>query len=830
MNSRLLRIPSFVLIGLLLPACGGKGSGTLNPTVAPGIPFNVQAMPGNRSAKLTWQGTAIGSSFEVHRSVNPGGPFFPVSTPAGFITPTTYEDTGLVNGTRYYFQVVESNRFGSSPPSLVASTIPDFKALRLACKYGDNLALMPDSGVWRWGNGASVPVRVDKLPDITALASGVHSLALAGNGTVWGWGPNQHGELGAGTPPEGSTDPVQIPGITDAIAISAARGYSMAILHDGRVVVWGSNSAGQFGLGSNVPASSPDPQVVPGLTNIIEVSAGESHCMALRSDGLVFTWGVNQLGALGNPPTSAAVTAPAMVTDLSGIVAIAAGLNHSMSLRSDGTVWGWGYNYFGMVGNGTSNTPVVTPVQVVNLTGVVAIAATSGHSAAVRIDGTVWTWGSNDSGELGNGTAGLTPELSPIQVPGITDAVAVETSDGNTYALGKDGTVYAWGDNSGGQLGNQPGLTSAIPVELPNFNTVAEAKGGWDFSLVLKTNGTVWGFGTNTGGQLGNGDFADAVPVAVQTGLPSGAVAVSIAAGWYHGLALLSTGDVYGWGYNGLGPVGDGTSNTDYLSPVPLPALANVTTLACGTEHSLCIRNDVNHPRTVYTWGDNSWGQLGNGSFGGIGPTPTEIPGLTDVIAIAASERHSLAVKSDGSVWAWGDNNFYELGLGPGGPGSSPSPVQVPGISGAVAVSAGQLFSVVLCQDGTVWAWGVNGSAQLGVPSIPYSDTPLQVSGVAGAVSISSGWEFTLALLGNGTAVGWGTNSFYQLGNATAGNYVYTPVPVQELSGAISISTGMNHSMARMSNGTLHSWGIAAQGQLGVAPVTSSTIPVIITR
>jgi len=812
--------------------------GTLTPTIAPGIPSNVIALPGNRSAQIAWNGSGAGSNFTVRRSLTPAGPYFPVSTPAGFKTPTTYEDTGLQNGTTYYYEVVETNSFGASPPSGRVSATPGFKALRLASKYGENLALLPDGSVWRWGpfvgasgGGSPVPTQVDKLPAVIAISSGNSTLALADDGTLWGWGSNTNGELGAGVSSSGSKDPVQVAGIEGVIAVSAGPGYSLAITHDGRVIAWGDNTSGQFGLASATPANSPVPQEVPNLTDIVAVSTGSQHCMALRSDGLVFTWGVNQFGQLGYPPVGMSITGPTQVPNLNGVVSISAGNSYSMALRDDGTVWAWGYNFAGVVGNGTTTTPVVSPVQALNLTSIVAISAGSGTSAAVKSDGTLWTWGGNLEGELGNGTSGITFFPTPAQVQGIRDAVAVETSFTNTDVRSADGTVRAWGRNEGGELGTGDGPLAQVPVELVNFTNVVQVAGGQFFSLVRRSDGTVWGYGTNTAGQVGNGTFSDTIPVLVpvRTALPldpaNGITAVSIAAGNYHGLALLSTGDVYGWAWNQLGPVGSGTSGDLFLSPVKSPALAKITVIACGFQHSLAVRNDAGHPGTVYAWGDNTWGQLGNGSVGGIGPTPTEIPGLTGVAAIAAGERHSLAVKSDGTVWGWGDNNISELGLGPGAPTSVTSPVQIPGISNAVAASAGQIFSAVLCRDGTVWCMGGDPSGQAGL-----RDVPVQVPGLSGAVGLASGTEFTIAVLNDGGVVGWGSNSDGQLGTTSVGFESPTPVPVQQLSGAVSIGAGWAHSLSILNNGTVWSWGTNGYGELGVPPVHFSTVPVTITR
>src|SRR5262249_11378416 len=270
-----------------------------------------------------------------------------------------------------------------------------------------------------------------------AIAAGnFHSLALKSDSTVWAWGWNGQGQLGNGTfttaRPWGIATPAQVPGLTGVVAI-AAGGHSLALKPDGAVWAWGDNQYGQLGSGSFTPSAIASPAPVPGLTGVVAISAGGGHSLALKSDGTVWAWGWNSVGQLGSGAftTSAPYgsATPAQVPGLTGAVAISAGGRHSLAIKSDGTVLAWGNNYHGQLGNGAFTTTdprgIATPAQVPGPTGVGAISAGGSHSLAIKSDGTVWAWGWNGQGQLGNGTVTGTVNASiatPASVTGLSGA------------------------------------------------------------------------------------------------------------------------------------------------------------------------------------------------------------------------------------------------------------------------------------------------------------------------------------------------------------------------------------------------------------------------
>ncbi|RUS43831.1 immunoglobulin-like domain-containing protein [Cohnella sp. AR92] len=462
---------------------------------------------------------------------------------------------------------------------------------------------------------------------------------------------------------------------------------------------------------------------------IQKIAEGSQHTLALRSDGTVVAWGLNGYGQANVP------------AGLSGVVSIASEGEHSLALRSDGTVAAWGNN-----DSGQTNVPA-------GLRDVIAIAGGGNHSLALKSDGTVVAWGLNISGQT--------------SVPaGLSGVVAIDGGKQHSLALKSDGTVVAWGNNNAGQTNVPSGLSGVVAISA-----------GYDHSLALRSDGTVVAWGGNDEGQstvpaglggvvaiaAGDSDSlalkSDGTVVAWgmndfgQSTVPAGlGGAVAIAAGGYHSFALKSDGTAVGWGMNGFGQ-----SNV----PEELTTLVKGKAIAAGAGYSLALKSDG----TVAGWGNNLSGQ-------------TSVPeDMNGVVSIAAGVGHSLALLSNGTVVAWGEEN-------------SEGQTDVPaGLNGVVAIAAGFDYSLALKADGTVVGWGNT--------SVP--------AGLSGVVAIAAGAFHSLALRSDGTVVAWGDNAQGQ-----------TEVPAG-LNGIVSIAAGMYHSLALRADGTVVAWGDDSAGQ--------STIP-----
>jgi alpha-tubulin suppressor-like RCC1 family protein len=341
------------------------------------------------------------------------------------------------------------------------------------------------------------------------------------------------------------------------------------------------------------------------FTSAQTVAAGGNHSIFVCASGEAKVSGWNPNGQFGNGTTTGSFT-PIPVIGLQGIVAVAARDEFTLYLLSDSTVWATGSNGSGQFGNSTS-TSSNTLVQIPNLTGVTKIAAGFYHSLFLKSDGTVWSCGRNFSGELGDGTQ--TQRTTPVQVTSLTGVIDIAAGDYHSMFLSSDSTVWSCGDNQNGSLGL--GAASPIqvlnPTQVTSLSGVKSIAGGFRHSLFVKHDGTAWASGYNNDGQLGNGTNVSA-PIPVQVNNLTSVVGVS--AGQYHSLFLKGDGTVWSTGNNLYGQLGNGT-NTNQNIPVPVSGLTDVTKVAAsGYYHSLFLKDD----NTFWACGQNNVGQLGNGT------------------------------------------------------------------------------------------------------------------------------------------------------------------------------------------------------------------------
>ena len=543
-------------------------SGTLTPAFASGT-TSYTAGVDNSVTSMTVTPTVNESHATV--TVNGGNPSVPINLIVGANTinvVVTAQD-GATSKT-YTITVTRA-----SPSLPLAMTTFALKPGIAGMAYSQTLAATGGNGPYNWSSVGALPANLS----IDASTGELH----------------------------GTTSPAGTYSLTIQLGDSVNtinRVFSIQILASGNLYAWGDGNNGQIGDGGHVTRLTPTlVSQNSGLTSAVSIATGNYHALALKPDGTVWAWGSNALGQLGNNTTNDSfvpiqVKGPGGVGYLTDVIQVAAGVNYSLALKSDGTVWTWGYNSSGQLGNGTT-TNSLSPVQVNGLNGVVNLAACGFHNLAVKADGSVWAWGQNYHGELGIGTT--TIASSPVQVVGLSGILGVGAGSYHSLAVDASGAVYAWGWNAGyGQLykipvfGDPENILMPVATGITSLTTAGSLTGGYGFSAAVLSDGTVMTSGSNSGGQLGSGTAINDYEIVHIANLSQ---VKTVSAGNAFCLAKTSNGNVWAWGVNNMYQLGDGT-NTDRPTAFKISGLIGVSAIATGGDFSLVIgtliSNDAN--------------------------------------------------------------------------------------------------------------------------------------------------------------------------------------------------------------------------------------------
>jgi alpha-tubulin suppressor-like RCC1 family protein len=377
--------------------------------------------------------------------------------------------------------------------------------------------------------------------------------------------------------------------------------------------------------------------------------------------------------------------------------------------------------------------------------------------------------------------------------------------------------------------GGAPGTGGTSVSSLPPEAVTPMVAAGNEFSLAVTRSGKVFAWGFEDNGRLGTGRTGfnwDRHPTAV----PGLDHIVRVAAGREHALALRSDGVVFAWGQNNSGQLGLGQAGASVLRAQQVPGLTNIKDIVTASwqanvsepvfSFSLALHADG----TVYAWGDGRGGQLGLGDAA-IHPSPTQIPGLTDVVALAAGGVHALALRGDGTVWAWGFNDYGELGIGRmSDPVVSPTQVMALANEKVIAVAAGDMHSLALTQSGALYGWGGSTHGQAGAPSPGEGQfgqiyTPMPIASDTDIVGLSAGARHSLALMKDGSVRAFGSNSDGQLGNGRRGSSTSTHLPqvVGRATAIVAMAAGVNHNLLIDQNDQVLCFGSDWHDQCGRA-------------
>jgi alpha-tubulin suppressor-like RCC1 family protein len=412
----------------------------------------------------------------------------------------------------------------------------------------------------------------------------------------------------------------------------------------------------------------------------------------------------------------------------------------------------------------------------------------------------------------------------PADIDCPTGSCGAYFADGASITLNADtapgaNTHFTQWENDCSGLSSPAALTvnadkfcTAVFATNPATAATGLISAGTNFSYVRDASSLLYAWGSDTSETLGNGagNNPSNVPIRVQIASNVGLVGKNYG-GTGHGLAILPTGEVWGWGINNSGQLGTGSMDTQ---PVPSPmkdptgtTIGNAVMAAAGSTQSLVLRADG----SVVTTGQNP----GDGTVSRLYAAP--VPGLTGVASIAGGAGTSYAVKADGTVWAWGD-----LGDGTaGGVDYHSTPIQVGGLTNIVDVAAGYYFAIALDGNGDVWSWGVNANGQLGDGTTTTRLAPAKIAGLTGVKAIAAGLEHAFAVMGDGSLRAWGRGANGRLGLGDQGDRL-TPTTVSGLGSVIAVAGGSAHSLAVLSDGTLWAWGSNVSGALGLGTAVSA--------
>ena len=590
---------------------------------------------------------------------------------------------------------------------------------------------------------------------------------------------------------------------------------------------WGDNQGGQIGDNTIIQRLTPTPPTMSGgATNRWrQVSIGYSYTIAIKDDGTLWAWGKNSIGQLGNGTTIQQLT-PIQISAATDWIQVSASAgNFTLALKNNGVIYAWGNNGNGQLGDGTTINKT-TPTIISGINTAIQISVGFDHSLALLSDGTVKAWGKNVYGQLGDGST--VDKWTPITVPGINSVTQISAGGESSFALLSNGTIKAWGNNDYGELGDGTTTQSLAPVTVLGVNSVTQISAGGDnYALALLSDGSIKAWGNNRYGQLGDGTTTNRTTFVVVSGIST---ATQIAAGGYHTLALLSDGTVKAWGDNRAGQLGDGTL-INRLTPVTVSSITGGYQINGGFVTSLALTTPFCPPPTNLTASVNGSNATATWTAGGA-ETTWDIYIAISLLDIPSSNTAPSVSNQNSTTYSFhlATGTTYKVYVR----AKCTSPSAWVGSSSLsadkVVISASRSSHTLMIKaDGTLWAWGNNSYGSLGVGTQTTNDPPVQVGTDNDWAQVSGGNEFSIALKTNGTLWAWGNNFYGTWGDGNSGgnpnSHSYIPIQIGVATDWVKVSARSDHTVALKANGTLWTWGQNAHGQLGDGSLTNRATP-----
>ena len=720
-------------------------------------------------------------------------------------------------------------------------------------------AIKTDGTLWTWGSGTDGQLGTNdtttRNTPVTTFAGGTnwkqvssgfyHCAAIKTDGTLWTWGQGSYGKLGTNDTTNKSTPVTTFAGGTNWKQVSGGGNQTAAIKTDGTLWTWGRNTNGQLGTNDTTTRTTPVTTFAGG-TNWKQVSSGSAHCAALLDDGVnkqLFLFGNNSNSQLGFPIT---ISIPDQVEgNHTNWKQVSSGGIHCAAIKTDGTLWTWGQGAFGQLGTGdstTRSTPVITFVGGTNWK---QVSAGTEHTAAIKTDGTLWTWGSVGYGRLGRTSANanrLTPVTTFAGGTNWADTPTAEPEDLYTISAGidnycsaikTDGTLWTWGLGVSGQLGTNDTTTRITPVTTSAGGTTwKQVSSGSAHCAAIKTDGTLWTWGSGGQGRLGTNDTTQRLTPS--TTFSGGTNWKQVSVGRDHTAAIKTDGTLWTWGSGTDGRLGDNDTTQRSTPVTTFVGGTNWKQVSSGGYHCAAIKTDG----TLWTWGRGSDGRLGrsNGSVNRLTPvttfaggtnwadTPTAEP--EDLYTISAGNQ-TAAIKTDGTLWTWGTGGNGQLGNNTATSRDTPVTTFAGGTNWK-QVSSGSQHCAAIKTDGTLWTWGSGTDGRLGDNTTTSKSTPVTTfAGGTNWKQVSAGTRHCAAIKTDGTLWTWGYNGYS--GRLGTNDNTTRNTPVTTFAGGTNwkqVSSGDRHCAAIKTDGTLWTWGAGFNAQLGVNQYTYCITPV----
>ena len=715
-------------------------------------------------------------------------------------------------------------------------------------EIGDKIGIPPE--LWTWGNGSNGRLgnaqTTNRSTPVTTFSGGTnwkqvssggtHTAAIKTDGTLWTWGNGNSGRLGNAVTTGNISTPVTVfGGGINWKQVSAGDTHTAAIKTDGTLWIWGFGDSGRLGNGVTAGTRSTPVTTFAGGNNWKQVSAGNAHMAAIKTDGTLWTWGFGSSGQLGNAQTTNRSTPVTTFAGGNNWKQVSAGNVYTAAIKTDGTLWTWGNGGSGRLGTNIVTTNRSTPITTfAGGTNWKQVSAGADHTAAIKTDGTLWTWGSGGSGQLGRlaiGSNRVTPVTTFAGGNNWADTATTEpedlytlnAGDRHTAAIKTDGTLWTWGNGSSGRLGNANITNRSTPVTtFAGGNNWKQVSSGTNHTAAVKTDGTLWTWGENDNGRLGDGDNAGNINRSTPVTTFAGGTDWKQVSAGNAHTAAIKTDGTL-WTW-GAGNNGRlGTNNTTNRS-------TPVTTFAGGTDWKQVSAGNahtaaIKTDGTLWTWGRGTFGGLGSNDTTDRSTPVTTFAGGTNWKQVSSGNNHTAAIKTDGTLWTWGFGNTGQLGTNDTTTRSTPVTTFAGGTDWK-QVSSGY-HTAAIKTDGTLWTWGFGNFGRLGTNDLTSRSTPVTTfAGGTNWKQVSAGGRHTAAIKTDGTLWTWGRGNYGQLGTNDA---ISRSTPVTTFAGGTNwkqVSSGEQHTAAIKTDGTLWTWGRGTEGQLGTNDTTTRSTPV----